>query len=111
MRREDNVRLQHMLDAAVEALQIVADKSRPSVVQDRVLVLALTRLLEVLGEAAGRVTRETQYDHPEIPWQQIIGMRNRLIHGYDSVDLGILWQVIEADLPPLVESLRKALPD
>jgi uncharacterized protein with HEPN domain len=71
--------------------------------------LALARLLEIVGEAAGRVSDETRALHSEIPWPQIIGLRNRLIHGYDAVDYDILWQIITDDLPALLAILEKAL--
>jgi uncharacterized protein with HEPN domain len=63
-----------------------------------------------LGEAAGRVSPAGQEKYTEIPWREVIGMRNRLVHGYDSVDLAILWDTIELDLPPLIFQLEKILP-
>jgi uncharacterized protein with HEPN domain len=85
----------------------LAGKSRADLETDRVLSLAVVRLLEILGEAAGRVPSEVQQVHPSIPWSHIIGMRNRLIHGYDRVDLDIVWSVVVADLPPLVARLEE----
>ena len=64
------------------------------------------RLLEIVGEAASRVPREDCARYPEIPWPQIVSLRNRLIHGYGAVDMDILWQIIEHDLPPLVAALE-----
>ncbi len=60
-------------------------------------------------EAAARVSPEFQKLHPEISWQEIIGLRNRLVHGYDAVDLDILWDVVKLDLPELVNTLERAL--
>jgi len=71
--------------------------------------LALVRLLEIIGEAAGHVSAETQAAAPAIPWAEIVGLRNRLIHGYDSVDMDILWQILDQDLAPLAAELEKAL--
>jgi uncharacterized protein with HEPN domain len=68
--------------------------------------LALTRLLEIMGEAASRVPVEARIRYPEIPWVQMVGMRNRLIHGYDAVDFDILWQTVIEDLPPLIAALE-----
>ena len=104
--RRDRVRLDHMLDHAREAITLTRGKTRADLDSDRLLSLALVRLLEIVGEAAGRVTKEECVLHPEIPWPQIIGLRNRLIHGYDAVDHDILWQVIAHDLPPLVKALE-----
>ena len=67
------------------------------------------RLLEIVGEAASRVPAEERTRHPDIPWPEIVGLRNRLIHGYDSVDFDILWQIVTHDLPPLIAALEKAL--
>jgi uncharacterized protein with HEPN domain len=65
--------------------------------------------LEVVGEAAARVTAPTRSRLSAVPWQSIVGMRNRLIHGYDEVDLDVVWEVVEKDLPPLIEALDKEL--
>jgi uncharacterized protein with HEPN domain len=68
------------------------------------------RQLEIMGEAARRLSEETRLEIPEIPWRQIISMRNRLIHGYDDVDLVIVWETIQNDLPPLIAQLEKVVP-
>ncbi len=73
------------------------------------LQLALTRLVEIVGEAAARVSSERQARHPDIPWRIIAGTRNRLIHGYDVVDLDVLWDTVTDDLPPLIVQLETAL--
>ena len=74
--------------------------------RDRVLHLALTRLVEIIGEAANRVSSDTQKKHPEVPWPKIIGMRNRLVHGYDVIDFDLLWDTVTTDLPPLMNALK-----
>jgi uncharacterized protein with HEPN domain len=74
-----------------------------------VLSLALVRLLEIVGEAATRVSEELRARHPQIAWRQIISLRNRLIHGYDAVDLDILWQILHEDVPQLVSDLEKLI--
>jgi uncharacterized protein with HEPN domain len=66
-------------------------------------------LLEIVGEAASRIALEEQARHPEIPWSEIVGLRNRLIHGYDVVDLDILWKILTTDLPPLISALEAIL--
>ena len=105
----DMIRIRHMLDHAEEAVALVAGKDKRELQHDRVLELALIRLVEIIGEASAKVSSETQANYPLIPWPQVIGMRNRLVHGYDSVDLNILWDTIEVDLPPLIAELRKIL--
>ena len=105
----DMIRLQHMLDHAKEAIELIAGKDKAELQRDRVLELALIRLIEIVEEACAKVSSSTQLKYPSIPWPQIIGMRNRLIHGYDSVDLDVLWDTIEVDLPPLVDVLDKII--
>lgn len=71
---------------------------------------AVMRQLEIMGEAARRLSEETRLEISEIPWRQIISMPNRLIHGYDDVDLVIVWETIQNDLPPLIAELEKVVP-
>lgn len=108
-RREDEVRLGHMLEHAHEAVELCRARARADLDSDRLLNLALVRLIEIVGEAANRVSAQGRSQHPEIPWRQIIGMRNRIVHGYDEVDFDILWSVIQSDLPPLIQRLRVTL--
>ena len=96
---EDVVRLRHMLASAHEARALVSGRRRAELDVNHLLELALTRLLEIVGEAANRVSDDTLRQHPAIPWRQIIGLRHRLIHGYDEVDLDILWDIVQYDLP------------
>jgi uncharacterized protein with HEPN domain len=102
-------RLRHMLDNAEEAISLIKGKSRTSLQHERMLELALIRLVEVIGEAAAKIRVDDYDKYPTIPWAQIVGMRNRLIHGYDEVDLDILWDTIEIDLPVLVNKLKNIL--
>ncbi len=107
--REDWVRLRHMLDSAQEAANLVHSKRQEDLARDRVLTPVLLRLLEILGEAASRVTPEFKGRYLFIPWRQLVGLRNRLIYGYDSVDNAILRNILTTDLPPLVVQLESAL--
>lgn len=109
MRREDEYRMRDMLNHLREASDLVQGHTRQEIDSNRVLALALVRLLEVAGEAANRVTAEECSLHPEIPWPQIVSLRNRLIHGYDSIDYDILWQILIDDLPPLIANLERIL--
>lgn len=110
-RRDDLVPLRHMLDHAREAIETARGRSRADLDSDRMLMHTSVRLVEVIGEAARRVSAQARAAHPEIPWDDIIGTRDRLIHGYDQVDLDILWDILELNLPPLVEQLLGILPD
>ena len=83
-----------MLDYSREAIALAERRSRSDLDADRMLQLSLVRLVEIVGEAATRVSPEARERLPHIPWPQIAGMRNRLIHGYDFVDYDILWQTV-----------------
>jgi len=105
-RHDDRVRLRHMLDHAREAVDMLRDTEREALEQNRMLQLALVRLVEIVGEAAARVSASTQAQYPAVPWPHIVGMRNRLVHGYDDVDLDVLWDTIQDDLPALIAKLE-----
>jgi len=110
MRKDDTVRMRHMLDAAREASAFIQNKARQDLQHNRMLALSLVRLIEIIGEAASKVSRESQKSHPSIPWASIISMRNRLTHAYFDIDFDRLWDTIKADLPPLIAELEKDLP-
>src|SRR5262249_36936357 len=97
--------LEHMREFAVEAMALVATKTRDDLDHDRVLTLALVQLLQMLGEASRRVSANRRDQIPTIPWPQIASLRNRLIHGYDTINLDIVWQILTSDLPNLVSRL------
>jgi uncharacterized protein with HEPN domain len=98
-----------MLDNAREAVLMVEGKDRGDLQNERMLELSLIRLVEVIGEAAARMSQVGQKKYNSIPWPQIVGMRNRLVHGYDQVDLNILWDTIKEDLPLIIVKLEEAL--
>jgi uncharacterized protein with HEPN domain len=108
-RHDDGTRLRHMLKHAEEAVVMAQGRTRHELDSDRQLNLSLVRLMEIVGEAATHVSPECQERCPGIPWSQVVSLRNRLIHGYDKVDFDVLWNIIQYDLPPLIESLRTAL--
>ncbi len=108
-RHDDETRLRHMLEHAVEAVRMAQGRTRQDLDSDRQLNLALVRLLEVVGEAAGRVSEETRSRHPSIPWLDVVGLRHRLIHGYDTVDFNILWDIVQDDLPQIIVELESIL--
>ncbi|MGH2356347.1 MAG: HepT-like ribonuclease domain-containing protein [Chloroflexota bacterium] len=110
-RPDGGVRLRHMLDHARETVALVQGKTRADLDADRLLNLALVRLLEVIGEAASRIPAEERARYPGIPWSQIVSLRNRLIHGYDSVDFDILWAILSQDLPKLIIELEQIVTD
>lgn len=109
MPRDDLTRMRHMLDAAKEAAQPAQKRSRADLARDRIWSLGLVKCVEVIGEAASRVGLETQEKHPQIPWSQIVAMRNRLVHAYFDIDLDQVWKAVTEDIPPLIETLEKIL--
>ena len=109
MLKPDRVRLQHMVDAANEALSFVAQKSKTELATDRALALALVKSIEIVGEAASKVSGELRSQSPDIPWADIVAMRNRLIHSYFDVNLDIVWQTVTVELPPLITQIQELL--
>lgn len=97
-------------DHAAEVLQFLEGKPRADLEADRLLSLAIVRLLEIVGEAARRVPTDERSKWPNIPWVDIVALRNRLSHAYDLLDYDVVWQIIEDDLPPLLLELEKILP-
>ena len=106
---DHRVRLRHMLDHGREALQMIQGRERGDLDHDRMLQLSLTRLVEIVGEAASKIAPADRANYPRIPWPEMVGMHQRLVHGYDVVDLQVLWDTITDDLPPLIAELERAL--
>jgi uncharacterized protein with HEPN domain len=108
--RKDDAYLLDMLIAARDAVAFVTGLSREQFDASRVHQLAVLKALEIIGEAAARLTEETRAAHPRIPWREIVGMRHRLVHGYFEVDLNKVWDTVQNDLPPLIALLETAVP-
>ena len=108
MDRADEVRMRHMLDAAREALSFIQGRSRAELDENRMLVLSLVKEVEIVGEAAYKVSAATRGSLPSIPWADVIGMRHRL--AYFDINLDVLWQTLVEDLPELVSVIESALP-
>lgn len=98
-----------MLDAAREAVALAAGKSRASLETDRVLALALWKLIEIVGEAAKNVSQATESSAPAIPWRKLAGTRDRLTHAYFEVNLDIVWRIATEDFPRLVTAVEAVL--
>lgn len=104
--RDPTASLCDMLDYALKAVRFCERKTLDDLQQDEILQLAVARAVELIGEAAYRVPQETRRQHPDIPWQDIVATRHRLIHGYDRVDMQIIWDTIQGDLPALITAPR-----
>jgi len=109
MQLNDITRLRHMIDAAESAPRFVEGRTREDLGTDEMLAFALLHAVEIIGEAASRVSKEGQQEFPEVPWKAVIGMRNRLVHAYFDVDHNVLWSTVTGALPPLASQLRAAL--
>ncbi|MGA2642452.1 MAG: DUF86 domain-containing protein [Spirochaetia bacterium] len=109
MRDDDRIRILHMVDAAESVEQFTTGKKREDLDTDQMLLFAIVRAIEVIGEAASKVTDETKATSPGIPWISIIGMRNRLIHGYFDIDSDVVWKTVTEEIPELHRSLKLLL--
>jgi uncharacterized protein with HEPN domain len=109
--KKDEVFVRHMIDAIDEIQTFLASRTYREFVQDPLRMHACMRLFEIIGEAAGKLSKEYQSKHPEIPFSEMIGMRHKLIHHYFEVDMEILWKTYEEDLPGLKASLLTSLSD
>ena len=109
MLKDDEIRLRHMLEAAREAVSFARGRVRGDLETDRQLVLSLIKDIEIVGEAAAQVTESARAQAPDIPWQAIVAMRNRLVHGYFSINLDIVWQTVQHDLPTLIAQLERVV--
>jgi uncharacterized protein with HEPN domain len=107
MNDQTSIRLKHMLDAARAAKGHLAGKKRTDLDINRTILSAVVRELEIIGEAANSIPTAFKKKYPEIPWKQMIAMRNRLIHAYFDVDHDIVWVTAKDYLPPLIQQLEE----
>jgi uncharacterized protein with HEPN domain len=110
-RHDDSLSLRQMRDHIEEAMVLANSRTRGDLDADRLFALALLKLVEIVGEAALRISESTQLAHPEIPWREITGTRHHLVHGYDAVDYDILWNIVTFDFPPLASRIKALLPE
>lgn len=103
----DAVRVRHILDAARQATAFVQGRSRRDLDTDPMLSLSLVRLLEIIGEAARGISGPFRETRPEVAWNKMAGMRDRLIHAYFDVNLDIVWETVTQDLPELIREIKK----
>ena len=105
MLKNDVVRVRHILDAAQEAVAFASGRSREELETDRMFNLSLVRLLEIIGEGAKEISEELRQAHPKTAWKEMAGMRDRLIHAYFDINLDVVWETVNKDLPPLIAQL------
>ena len=110
MPRDDSAYLLDMLLAARDALSFTEDLSFEDFVRDRRTQLSVLKSVEIVGEAAAQVSEDARRANPDIPWRQIVGMRNRLVHAYFDIDLPLVWDTVRHDLPDLIARLKPLVP-
>lgn len=103
---DDRTRLRHILDAAREAIGYVQDAEWEQFERNRPLQHSVVRCIEIVGEASSRLSRELRESNPQIPWKAMIGMRNRIVHAYHDIDIGVVWKTAAEDLPAVLPSLE-----
>jgi uncharacterized protein with HEPN domain len=106
MRDEDRVRILHMIEAGESVAQFMSGRNRDDLDEDRMLLFAVVRAIEILGEAANKISPETRAAAPQVPWGAIVSMRNRLIHVYFNTDPAVVWKTATEEIPALVPLLR-----
>ncbi len=107
----DAARVRHILDAARQAADLARSRTRADLDADVTLSLSLTRLLEIIGEAARGLTPAFREAHTDVPWHKMAGMRDRLVHAYFDVNIDVVWQTVTQDLPPLIRRLEEIAPE
>lgn len=108
--RHDDAYLIDMLQAARKAAAFAAGLTYAQFQHSDLHQNAILKVLEIIGEAASRITTDTHRAYPQIPWLQIIGLRNRVVHGYFDIDLNLIWQIVHQDIPILLDQLQDLLP-
>jgi uncharacterized protein with HEPN domain len=107
--KDDTVYLRHILDAVAQIEQYLRGVSVDIYADNRMLQDAIVRQLEIIGEASGNLSKAFCNEHPEVPWGQIVAMRNRIAHDYMNVDMDIVWDVVQQDLPLLKGQAERIL--
>jgi len=108
--RDDAGHLLDMLLAARDAESFLAGLTWEQFENSRLHQNAVIKAIEIIGEAASRVSLQTRAAHPEIPWPEVIGIRHRLVHGYFEVDLHQVWNTVRNDLPSLIARIEPLVP-
>ena len=105
--QDDRLRLQHMFDAINEILSFIKGKEQKELDENRMLSLAIVKLLEIIGEASKKLSKSFKDNHPNIPWRKMTGLRDIIIHHYYELDDDIIWNVIQDELPRIEEELSE----
>jgi len=109
MKDKEKIWFEHIYDSANKAVKFAEGKNINDLRNNDMLYLAILKSIEIIGEASNRISEETRMQFNNIPWREIIAMRNRLVHGYFDVDYEILWNVVERRLPELILNVKEIL--
>ncbi len=109
MHAEDRIRLLHMVEASQAAMRFTSGRQREDLQTDQMLLFAVLRAIEVIGEAASKVSEDIRLANPNIPWKAIVGMRNRLVHAYFDVDPDMVWETLQMEIPSVLTRLKGLL--
>jgi uncharacterized protein with HEPN domain len=107
MKHDDKARLEHMLESAKDAISFLGSMTEDELAQNRMALQAIVRSVEIIGEAASQLTPEFRSKNTHVPWAQIVGMRNRLIHAYFDIDHELVFSTVQADIPILVDQIKQ----
>ncbi|MDD4652060.1 MAG: DUF86 domain-containing protein [Methanothrix sp.] len=111
MKKDDSVYLRHIMDAFMQIEHYTDGVSHEEFMKDNLIQDGVIRQLEVMGEAARNLSDDLRGDYPHIPWRQMIGLRNRMIHAYFNVNLEIIWEIVQGDIPNLKRETKRVLED
>lgn len=110
MEKNDEKRLTHMLEAAKDAMGFLQDKTRDDLDKDKQLTLSLLKSLEMIGEAASKVSKECQLDCEPVPWDRVIELKQQVVHTYWDIDRDWIWNRVTDDLPNIIKALEQLVP-
>lgn len=108
--RHDDSYLLDMLVAARKAVRFSSGLTYERFSQSDLHQNAVLKVLEIIGEAASRISADTRTAHPNVPWPDVVGLRNRIVHAYFEVDLGVVWNIVNNDVPVLIPALEPIVP-
>jgi len=107
--KDDKIFLLHILEAIEKIEKFVKDVDYDDFLENDLVQSAVIRQIEIIGEAASKLSSNLRKKYSEIPWQDIIGMRHKLIHGYFGVDVDVVWETIKKDVPKLKKDVERIL--